>query len=77
MMEALGYSVSRLKRVSFAFLNLDSLRTGQWRFLTGSEIRRLYELVQLPWKKDSPKPYFSGIRRQTGQDHHNHKNGER
>ena len=65
MMEALGYSVSRLKRVSFAFLKLESLQTGEWRFLSGTEVRRLYELVQLPWEKGNPKSHFSNGRQQT------------
>ena len=44
MLEALGHSVSRLKRIRFAFLEIGDLKSGQYRFLTKEEISRLKKL---------------------------------
>lgn len=44
MCEALGYQVSRLVRVGYAFLTLDGLAPGQKRLLSEREIRLLQEL---------------------------------
>jgi len=44
MCEALGYPVSRLKRIRFAFLTLDDLHPGQFRNLTPAEVARLKRL---------------------------------
>lgn len=44
MCEALGYQVSRLVRVGYAFLTLDDLAPGQKRLLSEREIRLLQEL---------------------------------
>jgi 23S rRNA pseudouridine2605 synthase len=44
MCEAVGHSVSRLKRVGLAFLLLDGLRVGQYRHLTTGEVKRLKRL---------------------------------
>ena len=41
MCEALGYPVSRLKRIAYAFLREDNLKPGQYRRLTTKEISRL------------------------------------
>lgn len=41
MLEALGHSVSRLKRIRFAFLEIGDLKPGQYRNLTKKEITRL------------------------------------
>ena len=41
MCEALGYQVSRLIRIRYAFLTLGDLRPGQWRELTAAEVKRL------------------------------------
>lgn len=38
MCEAIGHRVLKLKRISFAGLKLDRLRTGQWRFLKPGEV---------------------------------------
>ncbi|SHJ90240.1 pseudouridine synthase [Propionispora hippei] len=41
MFEAIGYPVKNLKRVKFAFLTLEGLRRGQFRYLTDEEILEL------------------------------------
>lgn len=47
--EALGYQVKKLDRVSYAKLNKKTLGLGQFRVLTKSEIKYLYQLA----KKDN------------------------
>ncbi|MBR1377430.1 MAG: rRNA pseudouridine synthase [Bacilli bacterium] len=44
MFESLGYSVLKLKRESFAFLTLDGLKSGEYRYLTTHEVKMLYGL---------------------------------
>jgi len=44
MCEAVGFSVSRLKRIGLAFLLLEGLRLGQYRHLTAGEVKRLKKL---------------------------------
>jgi len=41
MCEAVGLPVSRLKRIGYAFLTLDKLPTGKYRFLSQAEVSRL------------------------------------
>lgn len=48
MCEALGYQVSRLVRVGYAFLTLDHLAPGQKRMLTVQEVARLKRLGGAP-----------------------------
>lgn len=45
MCEAVGFPVSRLKRISYAFLTLGDLPEGQWRELTRDEVARLKKLA--------------------------------
>lgn len=45
MFEYIGHRVLVLKRISFAGLKLERLRSGKWRFLRSEEIKRLKELV--------------------------------
>ncbi|MBN1142391.1 MAG: rRNA pseudouridine synthase [Deltaproteobacteria bacterium] len=45
MLEAVGHPVSRLKRIRYAFLEIDGLETGRYRPLTQGEIARLKNLV--------------------------------
>lgn len=45
MFEALGYTVLKLKRESFAFLNLSGLNSGESRELSPKEVKRLYSIV--------------------------------
>ena len=44
MCEALGYPVSRLKRIAYAFLREGNLKPGQYRRLTTKEVSRLKAL---------------------------------
>lgn len=44
MLEAVGYPVSRLKRIRYAFLEIGNLVAGQYRFLTSNEIEELKNL---------------------------------
>ncbi len=44
MCEALGYSVSRLKRISLEFLTLEGVPTGKYRHLDPKEVNRLLSL---------------------------------
>lgn len=44
MCQAAGVTVTRLRRVSEGELQLGSLKTGQWRFLTDQEITYLHSL---------------------------------
>lgn len=44
MCEAVGHSVSRLKRIGLAFLLLEGVPVGQYRHLTTGEIKRLKKL---------------------------------
>ena len=41
MLSAMGHRVVRLKRLNIGSLELGSLKTGRWRFLTTSEVRAL------------------------------------
>lgn len=43
MLEAVGCYVRKLKRIEYANLNIKGLREGQWRYLSGEEIRKLKE----------------------------------
>lgn len=43
MCEAVGHPVVELERIQLDFLKLDSLEVGQFRHLTSSEVKKLYE----------------------------------
>ena len=40
----LGYSVIKLSRIKYAFLNINNLKSGEYRTLTIKEIKKLYNL---------------------------------
>ena len=42
IMESIGHNVIKLKRESFAFLNLGTLKSGEKRNLTSKEVKQLY-----------------------------------
>lgn len=42
--ESLGHQVSKLKRESYAFLNLGNLKSGEYRELSLKEVKKLYSL---------------------------------
>jgi 23S rRNA pseudouridine2605 synthase len=46
MCEAIGHPVKQLKRVKYAFLTLEGLRRGQYRYLTPDEVKQLMKLYQ-------------------------------
>lgn len=39
----LGYLVDKLSRIEYSFLNLDGLKSGEYRMLSIKEVRKLYE----------------------------------
>ena len=45
MFNTLGFDVLKLKRETFAFLNLNGLKSGEYRNLTPKEVKILYSLV--------------------------------
>lgn len=46
MFEAINHKVLRLKRVSYAFLNLSGLSIGEYRTLSIKEVRQLYNVCK-------------------------------
>lgn len=44
MFESVGYEVLKLKREKVAFLNLDGLKSGEYRKLSIKEVKKLYSL---------------------------------
>ena len=46
MFEAVGYQVVKLKRESFAGLDLKGLKSGEYRYLTIHEVKTLYSLCK-------------------------------
>ena len=45
MFEAVGYDVVKLTRIRFAFLDVKSLKSGEYRELNPKEVKKLYSLV--------------------------------
>ena len=45
MCEALGYNVTKLKRIRIMNINLGDLKKGQWRDLTVRELKGLNNLI--------------------------------
>lgn len=43
MLQAVGFPVTKLKRVSIGTLNVERLRPKQWRFLTEAEVKMLFD----------------------------------
>lgn len=46
MFEAVGYDVIKLSRIRFAFLDVKSLKSGEYRMLNPKEVGKLYALVK-------------------------------
>ena len=42
MFEAVGYEVLKLKRERISFLTIDSLKSGEYRYLSLKEVKKLY-----------------------------------
>lgn len=47
MFAALGHKVLKLKRISYAFFNLEGMKTGEYRRLTAKEVKQLYNYVNI------------------------------
>jgi len=45
MCEAIGHQIVRLRRIRFAFLDLEGLQVGHYRHLSDTEKKRLRELT--------------------------------
>ena len=46
MFEAVGYDVIKLSRIRFAFLDVKSLKSGEYRMLNPKEVGKLYALIK-------------------------------
>ena len=46
MFEAIGYNVIKLKREKYAFLDVNSLKSGEYRKLNTKEVKSLYALCK-------------------------------
>lgn len=46
MFERIGYLVDKLKRERIEFLNLDGLKSGEYRRITPKEIKKIYSLIK-------------------------------
>ena len=46
MFQSVGYDVLKLKREMFAFLNVNGLKSGEYRYLSIKEVKQLYSLVK-------------------------------
>ena len=46
MFEAIGYEVLKLKREKFAFLDVNDLKSGEYRELSIKEVKKLYSMTQ-------------------------------
>ncbi|EPH13014.1 pseudouridine synthase [Facklamia hominis] len=51
MFEAIGHPVIKLKREAFAFLNLDKMQAGDWRYLTSFEVDKLRKMSESGLRK--------------------------
>ena len=45
MFEAVSFDVLKLKREMFAFLNVNGLKSGEYRYLSVKEVKQLYSIV--------------------------------
>ena len=46
MFNAVGFDVIKLKREMFAFLDVNGLKSGEYRYLSIKEVKQLYSLVK-------------------------------
>lgn len=57
MLEAIGLFVRKLKRIEYAGLKLDNLKSGHWRFLLATEVAELKNISENKKQaKDTAKP---------------------
>jgi len=52
----IGLPVSKIKRVRIGPLKLGKLRSGEWRYLTEFEIKKLLEYTKTEKEKNDKKP---------------------
>lgn len=46
MFDSIGHEVIKLKREKFAFLSVNNLKSGEYRYLSVKEVKQLYSLVK-------------------------------
>jgi pseudouridine synthase len=71
MFEAIGHRVMKLRRTHIGPLSLEGVEPGQWRYLTGKEVREIKSYVErkeaeaqgAPMAKAAGPPHGSGDRR--------------
>jgi 23S rRNA pseudouridine2605 synthase len=56
MLERVGHPISKLKRVRYAFLTLDNLLPGEWRYLTQKEVAKLKKIGYKRTHAQAPHP---------------------
>jgi 23S rRNA pseudouridine2605 synthase len=62
MFEAVGHRVMKLRRVAIGSLELANVEPGDWRYLTGKEVRDLFAYVERKEREDARAPQtHSGI----------------
>jgi 23S rRNA pseudouridine2605 synthase len=62
MFEAVGHRVMKLRRVAIGSLELANVEPGDWRYLTGKEVRDLFAYVERKEREDARAPKtHSGI----------------
>jgi len=59
MFDAIGHRVMKLRRVAIGPLELTNVEPGEWRYLTGKEVRELFAYVEEKEREAerSPKPH--------------------
>lgn len=70
MFEAIGHRVMKLRRVAVGPLELSNLEPGEWRYLTGKEIRGLFAYAERMERKGprQPKPEWKKPPKAPGPD---------
>lgn len=56
MFDAIGHRVMKLRRVAVGPLELSNLEPGEWRYLTGKEIRSLFAYAERMEKESARRP---------------------
>ena len=74
MFEAIGHRVMKLRRVAIGPQELTNVEPGEWRYLTGKEVRELFAYVEEKEREAerSPKPH-----RVVTRGHHRERKGPR
>jgi 23S rRNA pseudouridine2605 synthase len=56
MFEAIGHRVMKLRRVAVGPLDLSNLEPGEWRYLTGKEVRALFAYAEKVEREAASRP---------------------